>query len=405
MSASHRFLRILGCGKTAVAIKNLFPDSIMYDDENMSEFDINSDELTVVSPGIPPSNYLVQNTKNPISEYDLFLTSICPLRSVSPFTVWISGTNGKTTTTAMMQHLLEEKGSVCGGNIGTPLASLNQKANIWILETSSFTLHYTKRAKPNIYILLPISEDHISWHGNFEEYENAKLKPLLSLKEGEIAIVPEKYKEYPTDGYMLTYENSDDLALIFDIELDKINFKEPFLLDSLMALAVTKILFDEVDYKKINSFKIDAHKVEEFKDCKDRVWVDDSKATNIDATIWAIKRYKDKKIFLILGGDDKGANLVPLFEELKNYDVEIFAIGNNADKLKDLSNKYNIDCIISKKLETAVEQIDLTFNLQLSTFKSCVAILSPAAASLDQFSSYKHRGEEFKKFVYSLSQV
>lgn len=405
MSASHRFLRILGCGKTAVAIKNLFPDSIMYDDENMSEFDINSDELTVVSPGIPPSNYLVQNTKNPISEYDLFLTSFCPLRSVSPFTVWISGTNGKTTTTAMMQHLLEEKGSVCGGNIGTPLASLNQKANIWILETSSFTLHYTKRAKPNIYILLPISEDHISWHGNFEEYENAKLKPLLSLKEGEIAIVPEKYKEYPTDGYMLTYENSDDLALIFDIELDKINFKEPFLLDSLMALAVTKILFDEVDYKKINSFKIDAHKVEEFKDCKDRVWVDDSKATNIDATIWAIKRYKDKKIFLILGGDDKGANLVPLFEELKNYDVEIFAIGNNADKLKDLSNKYNIDCIISKKLETAVEQIDLTFNLQLSTFKSCVAILSPAAASLDQFSSYKHRGEEFKKFVYSLSQV
>jgi UDP-N-acetylmuramoylalanine--D-glutamate ligase len=154
MSASHRFLRILGCGKTAVAIKNLFPDSIMYDDENMSEFDINSDELTVVSPGIPPSNYLVQNTKNLISEYDLFLTSFCPLRSVSPFSIWISGTNGKTTTTAMMQHLLEEKGSVCGGNIGTPLASLNQKANIWILETSSFTLHYTKRAKPNIYILL-----------------------------------------------------------------------------------------------------------------------------------------------------------------------------------------------------------------------------------------------------------
>lgn len=383
-------MRILGKGKTASAIKDIYNDAKMYDDSDKDSFDLNSDELTVVSPGIPPSNYLVKNSKNLVSEYDLF-------ESTMPFNIWISGTNGKTTTTQMLQFILKDKGSVCGGNIGTPLASLDNKSKIWILETSSFTLHYTTIAKPNIYILLPISDDHCSWHGSFKEYEQSKLKPLKNMQKDDIAIIPSYYKSYKTDAKVYTYENSKDLSKLFNIDINKIKFKEPFLLDSLLALSIEKMLFDKISYEKINKFIQDSHKLEEFKDRKERLWIDDSKATNIDATIQALKTYKDKKIYLILGGDDKDANLEPLFKELLKYDVEIFAIGKNTEKLNSLSLTYNL---ISKKmyeLKDAVKEIDKKLD------KVSVSLLSPAAASLDQFNSYKERGEKFKEFVNSLT--
>jgi len=386
-------MRILGKGKTAQAIRQIYSDATMYDDKDILSYDKSSDELTIVSPGIPPHNQLVLDTKNLISEYDLF-------NDTMPYSIWISGTNGKTTTTQMLQYLLESKGSVCGGNIGTPLALLDKNANIWILETSSFTLHYTNKAKPNIYILLPISDDHVSWHGSFEEYEKSKLKALDNLKEGEIAIIPAKYKDYPTNGYKICYDNALDIAREFELDIKKVNFKEPFLIDALLSLAITRILFDEVDYKKINSFKQDAHKIEEFKDNQGRIWIDDSKATNIDATIAALKSYKDKEILLILGGDDKGANLKSLFKELQKYKIEIFAIGENAEKLNKLTVEYNINCTVVCILENAISAI-----IKHSKFKiqNSIVLLSPAAASLDQFNSYKQRGEKFKELVFGLS--
>ncbi|PLY10553.1 MAG: UDP-N-acetylmuramoyl-L-alanine--D-glutamate ligase [Arcobacter sp.] len=384
-------IRVLGKGITAKAIEEAFDEVKLYDDSDFETYDKSSNEITVVSPGIMPANEMVKNSNNVISEYDLFA-------DIMPFSIWISGTNGKTTTTQMCQQLLEKRGSVCGGNIGTPLANLDKDANLWILETSSFTNHYTNKAKPNLYILLPISEDHISWHGSFEEYKKAKLKPLDFMGEGEIAIIPQEYKDYKTDALVITYKNSYCLCKEFGIEKKKIKFKEPFLLDSIMALASSKILFDEIDYELINSFVIDQHKVEEFYDKKNRLWIDDSKATNVDATINALKPYSNKKINLILGGDDKGANLKPLFEELKNYDITIFAIGSNEEKIHHLSKEFGIEFYGLKILKNAVEKIDQIFT------QNSVGMLSPAAASLDQFTSYKHRGEEFKNLVSSLSK-
>lgn len=394
-------LRILGKGKTAQAIKGLFPDAKMYDDENIDEFDIDSNDLTVVSPGIPPSNYLVKNTKKPVSDYDLFLSSPVTRRSL-PFSIWISGTNGKTTTTQMIHHLLKDKGSLCGGNIGMPLANLiyeldsdysSSASRLFVLETSSFTLHYTNTAKPNIYVLLPVSEDHISWHGNFKEYEASKLKPLAMMGKDDIAIIPSIYKDIKSDAVIYTYESSDDLCKLFEIDKEDIRFNEPFLLDALLALSVQRLVSDEIDCEKINNFKVDAHKVEEFRDKKGNLWVDDSKATNIDATIWALKGYKDKKIFLILGGDDKGADLTPVFKELKKYDIKLYSIGKNSQKIEDISKEYDIFCKNCKFLSNAVDMI----KKEQIDQNSEVSILSPAAASLDQFNSYKHRGEEFKK--------
>ncbi len=384
-------MRILGKGKTAQAIHEKYPTAVMYDDNDKDLYDINSDELTVVSPGIPPYNYLVQNTKNLISEYDLLCKD-------APYTIWISGTNGKTTTTAMMEHVLKYKNAISGGNIGLPLARMDKTKNIWILETSSFTIHYTKEAKPNIYILLPITEDHTSWHGSFSEYEKSKLKPLDNMSEGEVAIIPKKYKDYPTNGFKICYENSDDLALAFGIDKNRINFKEPFLMDAILAMSVDKILFDNINYETINSFIQDPHKMEEFRDNKNRLWVDDSKATNFDATLQAMNRYKENKIHIILGGDDKGVDLAPLFQEFYKYNLEIYAIGTNCDKLFDLAIQYNnIVCHKCYFLENAVKQISDNMIVTKDDYE--IALLSPAAASLDQFTSYKERGEKFKQFA------
>ena len=383
-------IRILGKGITALALKDKFPNATLYDDNDFDKYDLNSNELTVVSPGIPPYNNMVVKSKNIVSDYDLF-------ESIIPFSIWISGTNGKTTTTQMTQHLLEQYNSVCGGNIGIPLSSMNEKSPIWILETSSFTLHYTNKAVPNIYILLPISEDHITWHGSFEEYRTAKLKPLLMMKENDVAIIPYEFKDIKTAAHLITYKNSDDLCEYFNIDKSQIKFKEPFLLDAILAMCTQKIIFDEIDYDLINKFEIDKHKVEEFKDKKNRLWIDDSKATNVDATINALVSYKDNNIHIILGGDDKGANLIPLFENIKNLDIKVYAIGANTNKIMNFCKEFFVNAEECKYLNIAVEKIDKNL------VQNSVAILSPAAASLDQFKSYAHRGEEFKMLVNNLS--
>ena len=343
-------------------------------------FNPETSSIEITSPGISPQNSLIKKAKNLISEYDYFYPFF--------FSIWISGTNGKTTTTQMIEFLLPN--SEAGGNIGNPLANMN-KEKIWILETSSFTLHYTKIAKPNIYVLLPITPDHISWHGSFEEYKKAKLSIMDRMTERDIAIIPDEFKNYPTNAYKITYKNSQDLINYFQFK--DIIFDEPFRLDEVLAKAVYKILYFEE--KSLKEFKIDPHKIEEFKDKQNRLWIDDSKATNIDATINALKKYKNNKIYLILGGDSKGQNLIPLFEELKKYQIELFLIGKDSNIFKTLAKQYNLKYHNTNTLENATKQID-------KIYKNGIAILSPASASLDQFKNYKERGEKFKKFVSNL---
>ena len=405
-------ITLFGYGVTTKAIAkhhgpaNFYDDKVtkpFKDEENNAlkpsqEFDPKYSSLEVPSPGMPPQHALIQRAQNLISEYDLFLGSSSPLKAEKlPFNIWISGTNGKTTTTQMLQHLLAEKGSQAGGNIGTPLADLDIDAPIWILETSSFTLHYTNEATPNIYLLLPIAPDHLSWHGSYEEYYKAKLKPLATMKEGEVAIIPKAFANVETDAFLITYENDQDLAAYFGIERDKVKFKGAFLLDAIIAMGVEKVLYDTIDYEKINAFMLDPHRQEELHDQDGRLWVNDTKATNIDATLAAVERYKEQHIHLILGGDDKGVELQPLFDALVNYDVEIYTLGTNEERLNTLAAEYKIKFTSSSTIEKAVEDIAKNHD------KKSVALLSPAASSLDQFPSYAVRGERFKEAVGKLA--
>lgn len=354
------------------------------------EFNPSKSSLEIPSPGFPPNHHLIKSALNLQSEYDYFANQ-------SPCTIWVSGTNGKTTTTQMITSLLNEQGAVSGGNIGTPLASLNPLVPIWVLETSSFTMHYTNIAKPDIYVLLPLREDHINWHGSLSAYIDAKLKPLSMMSSGSVAIIPKEYESVPTKAHLITYEDSKDLANFLKIDLNKIKIKEPFLLNSLLSLTATYVLNGELNIDKINSFDAGEHKLQELFDKKGRIWVNDSKGTNIDATIEALKRYQDKKIHIILGGDDKGIPLDRLFEKLKELNVEVYAIGSNANKLMEYSKQFFISATYCGKLDNAVLKIDSKLQ------DKEVALLSPAAASLDQFKSYMQRGERFIKAVNSIS--
>ena len=395
---------LFGYGLTTKAIAKKLGGGCIFYDDNTTEtyvdkenniihpsksFNPEKSQFEVTTPSFPPSHPLVMAAQHLISEYDFFAKEM-------PFSIWISGTNGKTTTTQMLTHLLEKRGAVSGGNIGTPLAELDTNAPIWVLESSSFTLHHTNVASPNIYLLLPITPDHLDWHKTAEQYEADKLKPLLTMKEGELALVPKGLNLPKTDAFVVEYDSAEFVANYFDIDSSKINFKAAFLEDALLALAVTKTLFDEIDYEKINQFTLDNHRQEETTDAQGRLWVNDSKATNLDATVQAVKGYDDKFIRLIIGGNDKGADLTPLFELLEGKEVQLYTIGANSQKLALLAKEHNINFTPCKTLENAVNTI-----AQERT-ENDVALLSPAAASFDQFNSYKHRGEEFFKFVKNL---
>lgn len=402
--AKEEKMTLFGYGKTTKAIADTIGGCKIYDDsfkEIRSDergntffpaylFDPDASELEVTSPGIPPHHPLTARAKHLESDYDFFADTM-------PFSIWISGSNGKTTTTQMIHHLLQKRGAAVGGNIGSPLASIDKNASMWVLETSSFTLHYTNKARPNVYVLLPITTDHVSWHGSFEAYEAAKLKPFSSMQEGEMIIAPRKYQNVQTDGFFVGYETADDLAAYFDIDTTRIRYKGVFLLDALLALCVTKSLFDEVDYDAINAFEIGAHRQEEFFDAHQRLWVDDSKATNIDAAIQAVKRYSDKKVFLIVGGDDKGQDFNQLFSFLQNTDVEVFTIGVKEEMMVQFCQTYHISYTSCKTLDRAVWEIARKLD------SNGVGLLAPATASFDQFSSYVQRGEMFQSYVKSLS--
>ncbi len=406
---------LFGYGRTTRSIAKRFGPMSFYDDHvhkpfvdeggnrvlRSDSFDPRRSDLEIPSPGIPPTHPLIMQARHLLSEYDLFLSPDAPvpfaLRSV-PCQVWITGTNGKTTTTQMTAHLLADKGAAAGGNIGVPLAELDPNAPFWILETSSFTLHYTRQAAPKLYIVLPITPDHIAWHGSEAAYVADKLSALSRMREGDVAIVPRRFANtLATKAFIIPYDTPEDLTEYFGFDTAHIRFRGAFLLDALLAMAVDKILFDRTDYDRINAFTLDPHRQERFYDKRGRLWVNDTKATNIDATVAALRTFGDKPVHLILGGDDKGVELSPLFDALADYSVTVYAVGHNAPRLIELAHRYRIPIYNAETVEHAVRLIDKALDGE------SVALLSPAAASLDQFDSYAHRGEVFKQSVANLS--
>lgn len=436
------------------------------------EFCAEFSALEILSPGIPPDHAYFGRARRAVSEYDFIwwlensvlgsqgrtlgvrncsereaitdLSLQTQSTNQKPMTqIWVSGTNGKTTTTQMLTHILAPFGARSGGNIGTPLITLyEQNTSLWVLETSSFALHYTKVATPRIYALLPLSQDHISWHNGFAGYVDDKLSPLARMGVDSVAIVPSTLRDHRLckefAGEMVFYRDSSDLRAFLrakGLELDKdsLPFFEPFLLDASIALASAVALASlcpraltqahlATFIPALAGFTVGAHRMEEFfvQDLGAQwLFIDDSKGTNTDATLQAITRYKDRALFLILGGDDKGADCTEIFTLLQRMQkAQIFTIGSNESKLLSLAREYGVRANACGSLHRAMEAIYKARDIALHTLESkgkertessaifakdFACLLSPAAASLDQFSSYKERGELFKTLAQSLA--
>jgi len=416
-------LSFFGYGKTTRAIARLFGGGFDFYDDNTAEsftdtegnrihpsreYDPQKSSMEILTPGIRPDSPLLKRARNPVSEYDLFLDpSYRKLFELfapgypadeTPFTIWISGTNGKTTTTQMLTYLLEERGAVSGGNIGTPLAQLDPRSPIWVLETSSYTLHHTKKASPGIYLLLPITPDHLGWHGSAEAYERDKLSVVERMREGELALIPSGVTLPKTEAWVVEYEDVESLESYFSIDGKKTRYKAAFLLDATLALSVEKVLFDRAGYDRIDSFTIDRHRQEEIVDKMGRLWVNDSKATNIDATLQALEAYHGREIHILLGGDGKGVDMTPLIEKLSTMDSPtIYAMGSNGEEIARIATDYGLEVYEYGHMDDALPDISSKMG------DDGVALLSPASASLDQFSSYEERGDRFVEFVRNLS--
>ncbi|TLD98842.1 Mur ligase family protein [Helicobacter trogontum] len=409
--------------------------------------------LAIISPGIQPDSAFLSYFKNIISEYD-FIFHIAK----GIYSIWVSGTNGKTTTTEMLSCMLNAKS---GGNIGIPLATLfmqdymcdtiqtpidikhfqhhkrmseNYKVYdvpsmkdcnaLWVLETSSFSLHYTYYALPNIYILLPLSQDHISWHGGFEAYIADKLKPLQYMNyatdsKKHYALIPRELMQYEvakniitsTKANVMLYTDSRDLYAYLQCEKKYFDyFKEPFKLDFMVAASGMHFGNVAFDIDNILEYKIGAYRMEEHKK-HGLLFINDSKATNPHAVLSALYTYRHHRIYLILGGDSKGAKMDMLYPFLQENKVKVFSIGRDGAMIASECRANDIWVKECFTLDNAMESIysvlcnDYTLDSINDMDKHCddsnrpIVMLSPACASLDQYSSYKERGNKFNELM------
>ena len=380
-----------------------------------SEFGKHSDkildsDLIIKSPGIPRKSKIMKSICN----------SSIPIVSELEFASWftksfiiaLTGTNGKTTTVELINNIFKDYGleTFLGGNIGIPFSKNvldeinnknNQKYNFHILEVSSFQLEDIKYFKPNISIILNIKPDHLDRYNSFEDYLNTKLNILINQDKECYAIINNNdvniaSKKYNTN--IINFSFSDDKIIIND-SVQSINTGSTKLsgFHNYENIAVASMVSNLCGVKQksminsINNFNPLSHRLEKLNIKSDKNYYNDSKATNLSATLAAIESI-DNNIILILGGIDKNNSD---FSILKNYSNKIKNIILYGQSRNDIENKISnfFTLFIYKNFKDAV-----TKSIELSKLKDNI-LLSPACASFDQFNSYQERGDYFKQII------
>ena len=380
-------------------------------------------DILVLSPGIPIDNPLPiafkKQGKTIIGEAELGALYL------KANTVAVTGTNGKTTTVSMLNSVLVNAGlnSVACGNIGTPIVGEVEKLGLddyAVVEISSFQLETLSSLRPHIAIITNITEDHLNRHYNMENYIFLKRKILRNLRESEYAVLnydDEEVRSFAQHTkakvvFFSLHTKLDDGAyyengsIYFNNEKyldvrDMIVKGEHNVYNALACVAAAHILgVDRVKTAEaLCKFKGIKHRIEEIGKINGVTYIDDSKGTNVDATLKAVKTMLNPTIIL-LGGKDKGYDYVPLFVELKNSNV-VHAIlyGENRFKLLNAAIKAGyISFSLCSEFDTAV---------RLSGFiakSGQNVLLSPASSSFDSFSNYEERGDAFKSLVEGMNE-
>ena len=381
-------------------------------------------DLIVVSPGVPvDAAPLVQARaagEPVIGEIELAAQNL-PGEIVA-----ITGSNGKTTTTTLAGEILAAGGfpvSV-GGNIGTPAISLVERATrqtIVVLEVSSFQLETIRTFRPKVAVVLNVTPDHLDRHRTFQTYVDAKTRIFENQQASDFAVLNDddptcrtmpdrthaqvfwfsRKKEVQQgacvrDGkiFFLHGNAQREVMLVSEIPLKGAHNVENVLAGvcagALMGCEPAKIR------QAIQNFKAVEHRLEYVATIKGVEYFNDSKATNVDATIKALESFP-KNIHLILGGKDKGSDYRVLNDLLCERVKRVYTIGAAAGKIES-HIKGAAEVVHAETLENAIRRASAVAE------PGDIVLLAPACASFDQFQSYNHRGRVFKEVVQALAQ-
>lgn len=364
--------------------------------------DILSSDTIVLSPGINPNIELIKDAQdrgiNITSDIEIFC------EKVDKPILAITGTNGKSTVTKLCGHILQSHDiSVSvGGNYGIPaLELMKDEPDVYILELSSFQIDLLKEKKYFFAaVILNITPDHLDRYGSFENYRGSKIR-LLSMSSKKVIDVSKDYSRYlPNDKY-IKY-NSDKLVIeerdYTGIAQRATSLNKDNFLASVALCSTICDMSDEILLESLSSFKGLSHRCELVSDYLDRDWVNDSKATNPEASLAAIASLSTsgKKIHIILGGITKGADLTLLCDEVVSKCESVILIGTAEKGFYNLLVD-RIKCYIAYDMDDAVLAAKEVSNEQ------DIILLSPAAASFDMFKNFEDRGNSFVRSIQDLS--
>lgn len=352
-------------------------------------------DFIVLSPGISllKNKKLQKFKKKIITDIDLFY-----LTKNRPKSIVVTGTNGKSTTCKLLAHLLKKNKYkiFLGGNIGNPILNLKSQKNFVIIEASSFQLAHSKFICPNYAFFLNFSNDHLDWHGTKENYLNSKLRIFRLQNKNHYALINKNLKNFFRKknfaSKLILPRKKDYTKIKFKIKND---YLTSYLNSENMSFIYTfsKLvrIKDENFIKSMKSFKGLPHRFEIFLKRNGITFINDSKATSFKATESALTDLKN--IYWILGGLPKKADKISISRYKKNI-IKCYLIGKNINFFKNqIKNKLVFS--ITKNLKKSV--IKILKDCKLEKQKNKFVLLSPAAASFDQFSNFEKRGEEFKR--------
>ncbi len=378
-------------------------------------------DALVISPGIPVDHPIALAFKR-VGRAVIGETELAA-RYIKSNLIAVTGTNGKTTTVSMLSEVLQKGGlnAYACGNIGAPLiefATLPETA-VAVAEISSFQLETLNSLRPHVALVLNITEDHLNRHYNMENYVFLKAKLLKNLSAVEYAVL-----NYDDEIVRSFAEKTKAQVLYFSVrervkgafyEQGNLYFGKEKIMsaselpseglhnvqNALAAIAAAKIMgiktADIVD--ALTNFKGIKHRIELVREVNGVQYVNDSKGTNVDATLKAIATMKRETV-LLLGGQNKGYDYGTLFASLQTSKVvHTVLYGENRFALLKSARAYDFNAL------TVCEDFDFAVRVASMLVKKGQAVLlSPASASFDAFAGYEERGDRFVEIVNSFEE-
>lgn len=412
----------------AQAIPALLQAGVMVETGGHGVLTFRRQDLIVLSPGVPLSTPEVQQ----VQRYGTPLIGELELaaQSLKGRIVAITGSNGKTTTTALLGHIFThaQRPTLVGGNIGLPVVDLVDLSSpdTWnILEVSSFQLETIQSFRPDIALVLNITPDHLDRHGNFQNYAAAKTRItenqtpsdflVLNAEDKPTQMVAAKTTAQifwfsPTrrikqgafvhaDGiYFLPAESAtpEPILPLSDIHLRGTHNLENVL--SAVCAARLAGIPAETIREAVQTFGAVEHRLQFVRNVRGVDFYNDSKATNVDATVKALLSF-DRGIRLILGGKDKGSDYTTLAPLLRQRAAAIYTIGAAADLIEQQLAPALDATVPMRHAETLQNALHTA---AAEAQPGDTVLLAPACASFDQFESYEHRGRAFAALVHAL---